>query len=120
MPTLVIMPFIALLIRSLFKLALGVGAVVLVLSLLVAGLVGVLAVGVWSLVTGRKPAPVVVFQHLRRSSQRFTRGVWPAHRAPGTSPRAGADIVDVQARDITESRPDGGNNNSTAAQPRLP
>lgn len=111
------MPFIATLVRSLFKLALGVGAVVLVLSLLIAGLVGVLAMGAWSLITGRKPATVLLFQHLRQSSQRFTQGVWPAHRASGTSRSADADIVDVQARDITEPAP---NQDGQAAQPRLP
>jgi hypothetical protein len=111
------MPFIATLVRSLFKLALGLGAVVLVLSMLIAGLVGVLAVGVWSLITGRKPAPWLLFQHLRQSSQRFTQGGWTARWPSGPSRPAHADIVDVQARDITEPTP---SQHGQTAQPRLP
>ena len=50
-------------------------------------------------VTGRKPAPVVMFARMRERSQHMAQGVWRTDRA---HPR-GADVVDVQAREIDDA-----------------
>lgn len=81
------------------KLLLVIAASVFVLSFLLAALVVVVLVSLWSLVTGRKPAPVVMFTRMRERSQRYTQGVWPG-AAPGEPP---ADVVDVQATEVSES-----------------
>lgn len=90
--------FLGRLLQGLFKLALLLAALVFVLSFLLAALVVVAAVSLWSLITGRKPAPLVMFSRMRAQSQRYTSGVWPQRSgAP-----AGADVVDVQASEVVE------------------
>ncbi|MCB2016255.1 MAG: hypothetical protein KDF54_01845, partial [Hydrogenophaga sp.] len=69
--------FLSSLVRSLFRLLLWVAAGVFLLSFLLAALVVVAGVTLWSLITGRKPAPVVLFGRLREQSQRYAQGVWP-------------------------------------------
>lgn len=64
--------------RGVLRLALALAALVSVLSLLLASLAVVVGVSLWALVTGRKPAPAVVFGRFRQTSQRYTQGVWPA------------------------------------------
>jgi hypothetical protein len=91
--------FLASLVRGVLKLVLGVAALVFVLSLLLATLVVVLGVSLWALITGRKPAPVVVFNRFRQTSQRYTQGVWPG-RGPAQSM---GDVVDVQAHEVPEA-----------------
>lgn len=91
--------FFARLVRGLLKLALGVAALVFVLSLLLATLVVVLGVSLWALITGRKPAPFVVFNRFRQTSQRYTQGVWPG-RGP-LQPMG--DVVDVQAHEVPDA-----------------
>lgn len=88
-------------VRGLFRLALGLAALVFVLSLLLAALVLVLGMSLWALVTGRKPAPFVVFNRFRQTSQRYTQGVWPA-RGPGAA-RPMGEVVDVQAHEVPEA-----------------
>jgi hypothetical protein len=91
--------FFARLVRGVLKLVLGVAALVFVLSLLLATLVVVLGVSLWALITGRKPAPFVVFNHFRQTSQRYTQGVWPG-RGPV---RPTGDVVDVQAHEVPDA-----------------
>lgn len=80
---------------SVLKLMLVLAALVFVTSFLLAGVVVVLLVSLWSLVTGRKPAPVVLFSRMREQSQRYTQGVWPG-RAPA------GDVVDVEATEVPD------------------
>ncbi len=90
--------FFARLVRGILKLVLGVAALVFVLSLLLATLVLVLGMSLWALITGRKPAPFVVFNRFRQTSQRYTQGVWPG-RGPA---RPMGDVVDVQAHEVPD------------------
>jgi len=94
--------FLGRLLQGLFKLALLLAALVFLLSFLLAALVVVSVVSVWSLITGRKPAPVVMFTRMREHSQRYTRGVWPQNPV---SPTEG-DVVDVQANEVAEQAGD--------------
>jgi len=93
---------------AVFKLVLAVAAAAFLLSLLVAALVVVLGVTLWSLLTGRKPAPARVFGQFRQASERYTGRPWSGGHAAG--PRAGGadEIVDVPAREVK----DGKDNNS--------
>lgn len=88
--------------RLALRLALGLAAAVFLLSLLLASLLAVLGVSLWSLLTGRKPAPVVLFARMRERSRRFAPGGWgPTPAAPGADR---ADVVDVEAREIPDAR----------------
>jgi hypothetical protein len=104
--------FLGRVVRSLTKLVLGLALAVFVLSLLLAVLVVVLVSSLWALLMGRKPTPVLMFQHFRQASQRYAGGVWPG-RAGGGRPSASAppfsargtgrdDVVDVQAHEVPE------------------
>lgn len=90
--------FFARLLRGVFKLLLVVAALVFVFSFLLAALFIVLVVSLWSLITGRKPAPVVMFSRMREQSQRYTQGVWP-----GRTARPTGDVVDVDATEVPEA-----------------
>ncbi|WP_439589368.1 hypothetical protein [Hydrogenophaga sp.] len=94
-----ILDFFGRLVRGVLKLALGLAALVFVLSLLLATLVVVLGVTLWALITGRKPAPAVVFTRFRQTSQRYTQGMWPTG---GAARRPTGDVVDVQATEVPE------------------
>lgn len=83
--------------RGVLRLVLAVAALVFVLSLLLASLVVVVGLSLWALVTGRKPAPAMVFSRFRQTSQRYTQGVWP-----GATCRPMGDVVDVEATEVTE------------------
>ncbi len=91
--------FLGRLIAGAIKLVLVLAATVFVVSFLLAALVAVVLVSLWSLVTGRKPAPVVMFTRMREQSQRYTQGMWPG-AARGEPP---ADVVDVQATEVTDA-----------------
>jgi hypothetical protein len=90
--------------RGVLSLLLGLGLALLALSLLLAALVVVLGMTLWALVTGRKPAPVMVFQRFRQASQRYAGGAW-AGRGPGRPAATGRDldVVDVQAHEVPEA-----------------
>lgn len=92
--------FLARLLRGVLKLVLLGAATLFVLSFLLAALLVVLVVSLWSLLTGRKPAPVVLFSRMRAQSQRYTQGVWPG----GTS-RTSADVVDVEVTEVSDPPP---------------
>lgn len=83
------------LLRGAFKLLLALAAAVFVLSFLLAALVAVLGLSLGSLLTGRKPAPVVMFSRMRQQSQRYTQAAWP-----GRAPRG--EVVDVEAAVVAE------------------
>lgn len=71
-----------------------------VLSLLVLGLGLALLSVLWSLLRGKKPAMVAVFQGVQQMSA-------PFRRSPGTTPRASdADVVDVQAHEVRQALPE--------------
>lgn len=94
--------------RLVLSLVLGVGLALLALSLLLAALVVVLGMTLWALVTGRKPAPVMVFQRFRQASQQYAGGAWPGRGGrPGHAPGRDLEVVDVQAHEVPEapSRP---------------
>lgn len=95
--------FLGRLIAGAIKLVLVLAATVFVVGFLLAALVVVVLVSLWSLVTGRKPAPVVMFTRMREQSKRYTQGVWPG-AARGEPP---ADVVDIQATDVTDVPPRG-------------
>ena len=91
------------LLSGVLKLVLVIAASVFVVSFLLAALVVVLGVSLWSLVTGRKPAPVVMFGRMREQSQRYTQGMWPGSpRSQGPVARVNADVVDVQATEVAD------------------
>lgn len=87
--------------RGVLKLALGLAGLVFLLSLLLATLVVVFGVTLWSLVTGRKPAPAVLFTRFRQSSQRYSQGAWPG--GAGVPRRPMGDVVDVQATEVPDA-----------------
>ena len=86
--------------RAAFSLVFGLALLVFTLSLLAAALLGVVGLSLWALLSGRKPAPVMVFQRFRQRSQRYTSGVWPG-RGPAAPAQGAADVVDVQAREVS-------------------
>ncbi len=90
--------FLARVLRGVFKLVLVLAAVVFVLSFLAAALVIVLVASLLSLLTGRKPAPVVMFSRMRANSQRYTQGVWPGR--PG---QPAGDVVDVEVTEVVDN-----------------
>ncbi len=96
--------FINRLLSAVFKLALALAAAVFLLSLLVAALVVVMGVTVWSLLTGRKPAPAKVFGQFRQASQRYTGRTWPGGPGTGRHADASTEVVDVPAREVPDSR----------------
>lgn len=99
--------FLSRVLGGVIKLVLLIAASVFVVSFLLAALVVVLGMSLWSLITGRKPAPVVMFGRMREQSQRYTQGMWPGQ---GRQEPLG-DVVDVQATEVVEdaspSRPGG-------------
>jgi hypothetical protein len=90
--------FLGRLIAGAIKLVLVLAATVFVVSFLLAALVVVVLVSLWSLITGRKPAPVVMFTRMREQSQRYTRGVWPG----ATRDEPPGEVVDVQATEVKD------------------
>lgn len=87
--------------RGVLRLVLALAALVFVLSLLLAALVMVVGVSLWALVTGRKPAPAVVFSRFRQTSQRYTQGVWPGGAGGVRQPKG--DVVDVEATEVPDA-----------------
>lgn len=81
------------------KLVLAVFAAILAVSLLAAALIVVLVSVVKSLLTGRKPAPAVVFGRFQRYSP---QGMWPG-AGPAAS-KAEGEVVDVEVREVRELR----------------
>lgn len=100
--------------RGVLRLVLVLAALAFVFSLLLVALVAVLGVSLWALLTGRKPAPAVVFSRFRQTSQRYTQGVWPGGAGGVRQPMG--DVVDVEATEVPDaSAPSAGRD---AAAPR--
>ncbi len=95
--------------RGVLRLLLLVAGLVFLVSLMLAGLIAVALLSLWALLTGRKPAPVVVFQRFRQASTRFDPTGWAA---PGRAETV--DVVDVQAHEV----PDDGLPRVTASGPQ--
>ncbi|MEZ5705057.1 MAG: hypothetical protein R3E56_06930 [Burkholderiaceae bacterium] len=89
---------------GLLKLVLLVAASIFVVSFLIAALVVVAAVSLWSLITGRKPAPMVMFGRMREQSQRYSQGMQGRWTGAGRQAPAG-DVVDVQATEVVDDAP---------------
>ena len=77
------------------RLTLFLAGAIFVLSFLAAAVVVVIGVSLWSLVTGRKPAPVVLFTQMRERSRRYAAGAWSRGE-----PATGQDVVDVEATEV--------------------
>lgn len=104
--------------RGVLRLALIAAVAVFLLSLLAATLVVMLAVTVWSVVTGRKPDPARIFGQFRQTSARYTRGAWPGSPRPGAgSATPQADIVDIPAHEVRDVPHD---TRPAAADPKRP
>jgi len=88
--------------RFFLKLVLGLFAVVFAVSLLVAALIVVALSLLKSLITGRKPAPAMVFGRFQRYSP---QGMWPggAGSDAASTSRTG-DVVDVEAREVRDDK----------------
>jgi hypothetical protein len=95
--------FIGSLVSLALRLVFGLAAAVFALSLLFAGLLAVVFMLLRALITGRKPAPFMVWQRYRDAS-RASSARWTGRAA--TDPAAKgvravpADVVDVIPRDI--------------------
>ena len=88
--------------RFFLKLVLGLFAAVFAVSLLVAALIVVALSLLKSLVTGRKPAPAVVFGRFQRYSP---QGMWPGSTGrDATSASRAADVVDVEVREVRDDK----------------
>ena len=91
--------FISRLVRFVIKLILVAFGSVFAISLLLAALIVVVLSLLKSLVTGKKPAPVMVFSRFQKFSP---SGMWPsAAKAQNT-----VDVVDVEVREVqTKDQP---------------
>lgn len=85
--------------RFILKLVLGLSAAVFAFSLLILTLL-VLALGLLkSLITGRKPSPML----FGRFQQFPPQGMWPASR-PREASTGDGSVVDVEVREIREDK----------------
>lgn len=75
----------------------------LALAFVLLGIIVALISAVWSLLRGKKPAMVTVFQNVRQASKGFGQGEWKARR-PGVGTQAD-DVVDVQAHEVRPTLP---------------
>ena len=97
--------FIGGLVSLALRLVFGLAAAVFALSLLFAGLLAVVFMLLRALLTGRKPAPIMVWQRYRDAS-RASSARWTGRAASAANPAAKgvravpADVVDVTPRDI--------------------
>lgn len=85
------------------RLVLGLAAAVFLISLLLASVLAVIGVSLWALVTGRRPAPLVAFGHLRERSRQASQGMWRPGAAPSAAAASHTEVVDVEAREVDES-----------------
>lgn len=106
------------LLRGVVRLVLVAAAAVFLLSLLMATLVVMLAVTVWSVITGRKPDPARIFGQFRQTSARYTRGAWTGGGRPGAHPASPQeDVVDVPAHEVRDLPRDDGAGKDGAKRP---
>jgi len=89
--------------RGVLRLVLIAAAAIFIFSLLLATMVVLAGVTIWSLLTGRKPDAARVFGQFRQTSARYTRGAWPGNNGPANGPAGkGADIVDIPAHEVRD------------------
>lgn len=95
--------FLGRVVRGVLRLVLILAAAVFIVSLLLATLIIMLVVTIWSVVTGRKPDPAKIFGQFRQTSTRYTRGAWHNSTGPsGAHARPSADVVDVPAHEVRD------------------
>ncbi len=87
------------------------GAIFVVL--LAIGMVVMLVVMVWALITGRQPSVAGLFNKVVRTSQTFSGATGPLSRGRSQTPPS--DVVDVQAREVRNALED-----DRAAPPKEP
>lgn len=110
----VVSDLLAWLLRFVLKLVLGVMALVFAVSLLLVALLVVAFALVKALLTGKKPAPAMVFRRFRQHS---AQDVWRRTPSAAQSSRA---VVDVEVRDITPgTTPADSNDPATMRSPRI-
>ena len=99
MPTAQAPDFLSRVVGFFLKLMLGIFAAVFVVSLLLAALVVAVLSLITALLTGKKPAPTVVFSRFQKYSP---GGMWPGARPRDSNAKVpGAkDVVDVEVREI--------------------
>lgn len=87
--------------RLILKLLLGLFAAIFAVNLLTAALI-VLALNLLkSLLTGQKPKPARVFGHFQRFS---SQAMWSGTGMRDTAAPRGAEIVDVEVREIRDGK----------------
>ena len=90
--------------RFILKLVFGLSAAVLAVGLLLVALTVFALSLLKSLITGRKPAPLMAFARFRAFQQQ-QQGVWPGAPGGRASPKAASgQVVDVEAREIPDHR----------------
>ncbi|MBH2019659.1 hypothetical protein [Polaromonas sp.] len=88
--------------RFILKLVLGLSAAVLAVGLLLVALTVFALSLIKSLITGRKPAPIMAFARFQEFSQ---QGMWPgSHSRQGSAKAASGQVVDVEVREIPDNR----------------
>ncbi|CAN5262113.1 hypothetical protein BH10PSE16_BH10PSE16_27670 [soil metagenome] len=88
--------------RFILKLVLGLSAAVIAVGLLLLALTVFALSLLKSLITGRKPAPIMAFARFQEFSQ---QGMWPgSHARQGSAKAASGQVVDVEAREIPDNR----------------
>lgn len=93
---------VGLIFRFILKVALALFAAIFAVSLLFAALVVVALSLIKALLTGRKPAPAMVFGRFQKFSP---EGMWPMRPArKDTAPGTGT-VVDVEAREVRDDKP---------------
>ncbi len=97
--------FVARILRAVVKLTLLAFGLVMMLGLLLLALAGLLLALLRFVFTGRKPVAFTAFTQFRQASQQFRRGGQSGHSTGSAGGVVGAngsaDIVDVQAREVS-------------------
>ena len=95
---------VSMIFRFVVKLVFGLSAAVLAVGLLLVALTVFALSLLKSLITGRKPAPLVAFSRFRAFQQQ-QQGMWPgAPGRPASTKTASGQVVDVEAREIPNDR----------------
>jgi hypothetical protein len=89
--------FIGSLVRFIIKFVLAAFGLVLAVSLILLALVVVVLSLMKALITGKKPAPTVIFSKFQKFAP---GGMWPGHTRPNPNPKA--DVLDVEVREVKE------------------
>ena len=97
---------VSMIFRFVAKLVFGLSAAVLAVGLLLVALTVFALSLLKSLVTGRKPAPLMAFARFRAfQQQQQQQGMWPGAPGRSASPKtASGQVVDVEAREIPDDR----------------